>query len=54
MEEDFPLWSNLFGVLYVYWMVLYVNVTQDGVITEKVASLDELPPREPAGRHFLN
>ena len=28
----------------VYWLRLYVNVTQAGVITEKRASLEEKPP----------
>jgi hypothetical protein len=27
-----------------YWLVLCVNVTQTGVITEKGASLEEMPP----------
>jgi hypothetical protein len=28
----------------VYWLVLCVNLTQTGVITEKGASLEEMPP----------
>ena len=29
---------------YVYWLVLCVNLTQAGVITEKGASVGEVPP----------
>jgi hypothetical protein len=29
---------------YVYWLGLCVNLTQAGVITEKGASLEEMPP----------
>jgi hypothetical protein len=28
----------------MYWLVLCVNLTQAGVITEKGASLEEMPP----------
>jgi hypothetical protein len=38
----------------LYWLVLCVNLTQAGVITEKGASFGEMPPRYPAVRHFLN
>jgi hypothetical protein len=38
----------------VYWLVLCVNLTQAGVITEMGASVEEMPPRDPAVRHFLN
>jgi hypothetical protein len=38
----------------VYWLVLCVNLTQAGVITEKGASLEEMPPWDPAVGHFLN
>jgi hypothetical protein len=31
-------------VSIVYWLVLCVNLTQAGVITEKGASLEEMPP----------
>ena len=31
-----------------------VNLTQAGVITEKGASVGEMPPGDPAVRHFLN
>ena len=31
-----------------------VNLTQAGVITEKGASVGEMPPQDPAVRHFLN
>jgi hypothetical protein len=29
-------------------------LTQAGVITEKGASVEEMPPRDPTVRHFLN
>ena len=32
----------------------FVNLTQAGVITQKIASLEEMPPCDPAVRHFLN
>jgi hypothetical protein len=32
----------------------FVNLTQAGVITEKGASVGEVPPQDPAARHFLN
>jgi hypothetical protein len=38
----------------LYWLVLGVNLTQAGVITEKGASVGEMPPRDPTVRHFLN
>jgi hypothetical protein len=28
----------------LYWLVMCVNLTQAGVITEKGASLEEMPP----------
>jgi hypothetical protein len=28
----------------LYWLVLFVNLTQAGVITEKGASVEEMPP----------
>jgi hypothetical protein len=34
--------------------VLCVNLTQAGLITEKGASLEGMPPWDPAIRHFLN
>ena len=37
-----------------YWLVLGVNLTQAGVITEKGASVGEVPPCDPAVGHFLN
>jgi hypothetical protein len=40
--------------LPLYWLVLCVNLTQAGVVTEKGASLEEMPPEDPAARHFLN
>ena len=33
----------IFSVL-MYWPVLCVNLTKTGVITEKEASLEEMPP----------
>jgi hypothetical protein len=36
----------------LYWLVLCVNLTQTGIITEKGASLEEMPPWDPAVRHF--
>jgi hypothetical protein len=30
------------------------NLTQAGVITEKGASVKEMPPWDPAARHYLN
>jgi hypothetical protein len=36
------------------WLVLCVNLTQAGVIMEKGASVEEMPPRDPAVGHFLN
>ena len=36
----------------LYWLVLCVNLTQTGIITEKGASLKEMPPWDPAVRHF--
>jgi hypothetical protein len=38
----------------LYWLVLCVNLTQGRVITEKGASLREMPPLDPTVRHFLN
>ena len=38
----------------LYWLVLCINLTQAGVITEKGASLEEMPPGDPVVRHFLN
>jgi hypothetical protein len=38
----------------LYWLVWGVNLTQAGVITEKGASVGEMPPGDPAVRHFLN
>jgi hypothetical protein len=38
----------------LYWQVLCVNLTQAGVIEEKIASVGEVPPRDLAVGHFLN
>jgi hypothetical protein len=37
------LWFKMWA-LPLYWLVLCVNLTQAGVITEKGASVDEMPP----------
>ena len=37
----------------MYWLVLCVNLTQAGAFTEKRASGEEIPPRDPAVRHFV-
>jgi hypothetical protein len=42
------------NMLQLYWLVLCVNLTQAGVIINKATSLEEMPPRDPAVRHFLN
>ena len=41
-------------VIYCAWLVLCVNLTQAGVITEKGASGEEMTPGDPTVRHFLN
>jgi hypothetical protein len=33
-----------FSITALYWLVLCVNLTQAGVITEKGASVGEMPP----------
>jgi hypothetical protein len=38
----------------LYWLVLCVNLTHSGVITKKGGSVGEMPPGDPAVRHFLN
>ena len=40
--------------LELYWLVLCVNLTLAGVITEKGASVVEMPPRDLAVEHFVN
>ena len=37
----------------VSWLVLYVNLAQARVIREKGASVEEMPPGDPAVGHFL-
>jgi hypothetical protein len=37
----------------LYWLVL-CQLDTAGVITEKGASVEEMPPRDPAVGHFLN
>jgi hypothetical protein len=37
----------------VYWLVL-CQLDTAGVITEKGASVGEMPPQDPDVRHFLN
>jgi hypothetical protein len=46
------LWLCL--LIQMYWLVLCVNLTQTGIITEKGASLEEMPPWNLVVRHFLN
>jgi hypothetical protein len=41
-------------IILAYWLVLCVNLTQAGVITEKGASVGEVPPWDPAVGYFLN
>lgn len=36
-------WSTV-GIILVYWLVLGVKLTQAGAITERGASLQEMPP----------
>jgi hypothetical protein len=38
---------------HVYWLVL-CQLDTAGDITEKGASVEEMPPRDPTVRHFLN
>jgi hypothetical protein len=45
--------QNLLSVVLVLAGFLY-QLDTAGVITEKGASLEEMPPRDPAVRHFLN
>jgi hypothetical protein len=44
----------IIGKGWVYWLVLCVNLTQAGVITEKGASLEEMPTRDPAVGYFFS
>jgi hypothetical protein len=37
----------------LYWLVL-CQLDTAGVITEKGVSVEEMPPRDPTVRHFLN
>jgi hypothetical protein len=39
---------------HLCWLVLCVNLTQVRLIREQEASPEEMPPRDPAVRHFLN
>jgi hypothetical protein len=52
------LWYNNKMFIYLkskslYWLVL-CQLDTAGVITEKGASVEEMPPRDPGVRHFLN
>ena len=38
----------------MYWLVLCANFTQATVIREEGASGEEMPPCDPAVRHFLS
>jgi hypothetical protein len=53
-ESQGPNFSHEFGHSHPYWLVLCVNLTQAEVITEKGASVGEMPPQDPAVGHFLN
>lgn len=39
-----PIGDYIIHSYYVYWLVLWVNLTQAGAITEEGASLQEMPP----------
>jgi hypothetical protein len=41
------------GSYTLYWLVL-CQLDTAGVITEKGASIEEMPPWDPTVRHFLN
>jgi hypothetical protein len=43
-----------FSSYLLYSLVLCVNLTQAGFITEKGVSVEEMPPLDPAVRHFHN
>ena len=50
-------WHYVCGILFFYilhWMVLCVNLAEGGDITKKDASLEKIPPWDPAVRYFLN
>ena len=38
----------------LYWLILYVNLTQAEGIIEKGASVEEMPPQDLDVRHFIN
>jgi hypothetical protein len=42
--EHHQTFFGAFLTMKLFWLVLYVNLTQAGVITEKGASLEEMPP----------
>jgi hypothetical protein len=45
LNDEFTCWVWVCVFVWaVYWLVLCVNLTQAGVITEKGASLEEMPP----------
>jgi hypothetical protein len=50
-EEGKEIWGKVRW--YMYWLVL-CQLDTAGIITEKGASLEEMPSRDPAVRHFLN
>jgi hypothetical protein len=50
----FWVYHTLHCILHLYWLVLCVNLTQAGGITEKGASVGEMPPWDPAVGHFLS
>lgn len=38
----------------MYWLVLFVNLTQARIIREEGTSFEEMPPQDLALRYFLN
>jgi hypothetical protein len=52
-ELDPIIHTFCFSVLVLYRLVL-CQLDTAGVITEKGASVEEMPPGDPTVRHFLN
>jgi hypothetical protein len=44
LNHNLELYLKFFRARHMYWLVLCVNLTQVGVITEKGASVEEVPP----------
>jgi hypothetical protein len=51
-EDNFVKLIPPIYLYMVFWLVL-CQLDTAGVITEKGASLEEMPPSDPAVRHFL-